>query len=51
MYLAFPGGSAGKESASNAGDLASVLGLESSPGEGIGYTLQYFWFFPVAQVV
>jgi len=32
MYLAFPGGSDGKESASNAGDLASILGLGRSPG-------------------
>ena len=35
-----PGGSAGKESASNAGDLGSVPGLGRSPGEGKGYLLQ-----------
>ena len=35
-------GSAGKESACNAGDLASILGLGRSPGEGKGYPLQYF---------
>ena len=37
----FSGGSAGKESACNAGDsvLAPVLGR--SPGEGNGYSLQY----------
>ena len=38
---AFPGGSAGKESACNAGDLGSIPGLERSPGEGEGYPLQY----------
>ena len=36
-----PGGSAGKESAYNAGDLGSIPGLGSSPGEGKGYPLQY----------
>ena len=36
-----PGGSAGKESACNAGDLDSVPGLGRSPGEGKGYPLQY----------
>ena len=40
-YLGFPGGLAGKESACNAGDLSSILGLGRSPGEGNGYTLQY----------
>ena len=30
----FPGGSAGKESACNAGDLGLVPGLGRSPGEG-----------------
>ena len=37
----FPGGSDGKESACNAGDLGSIRGLERSPGEGTGYPLQY----------
>ena len=32
----FPGGSDGKESASNAGDPGSVPGLKRSPGEGNG---------------
>ena len=40
-YLGFPDGSAGKESACNAGDLSSVPQLGRSPGEGKGYTLQY----------
>ena len=33
----FPHGSAGKESACNAGDLSSIPGLGRSPGEGKGY--------------
>ena len=37
----FPGGSAGKESPCNAGDLGSILGLGRSSGEGKGYPLQY----------
>ena len=32
--MGFPGGSAGKESACNAGDLGSIPGLGRSPGEG-----------------
>ena len=35
----FPGGSAGKESACNAGDLGSIPELGRSPGEGKGYPL------------
>ena len=49
--LSFPGSSAGKESACNAGDPGSIPGLGSSPGEGIGYLLQYSWAAPVAQMV
>ena len=41
VFLGFPCGSAGKESAHNAGDLGSIPGLERSPGEGKGYPLQY----------
>ena len=41
VFLGFPGGSAGKKSACNAGDLGSVPGLERSPGERKGYPLQY----------
>ena len=37
----FLGGSAGKEIACNAGDLALIPGLGISPGEGNSYTLQY----------
>ena len=36
-----PCGSAGKESACNAGDLSLILWLGRSPGEGNGYPLQY----------
>ena len=34
--MAFPGGSDGKESACNAGDLSSIPGLGRFPGEGHG---------------
>ena len=39
--MGFPCGSAGKESACNAGDLSLIPGLGRSPGEGMGYPLQY----------
>ena len=39
-WRGFPGGSDGKESACNAGDLGSVPGVGKSPGEGNGNTLQ-----------
>ena len=39
--LGFPGSSAGKESARNAGDPGLIPGLGRSAGEGIGYPLQY----------
>ena len=37
----FPGGSDGKESTCNAGDLGSIPRSGRSPGDGIGYPLQY----------
>jgi len=37
----FPGGSGGKESACNAGDLGLMPGLGRSPGERNGNPLQY----------
>ena len=37
----FPGGSAGKESACNAGDPGLIPGLGRSPGGGNCYPLQY----------
>ena len=39
--MGFPGGSDGKESACNAGDLGLILGSGRSPGEGNGDPLQY----------
>ena len=47
----FPGSSAGKESACNAGDPGLIPGLGRSSGEGIGYPLQYSWVSLVAQLV
>ena len=41
VYWGFPGGSDGKESACNAGDLGLILGLGRSPGGGRGSPLQY----------
>ena len=41
IYMGFPGGSDDKESACNVGDLVLFPGLGRSPGEGIGYSLQY----------
>ena len=39
--LNFPGGSDGKVSVYNAGDLGSIPGSERFPGEGNGNPLQY----------
>ena len=41
VFWGFPYGSAGKESACNAGDLGSIPGLGRSPGDRKGYPLQY----------
>ena len=41
LSLGFPGGSDGKASAYNEGDLGSISGLGRSPGEGNGNPLQY----------
>ena len=40
--LQIKNGSDGKESACNAGDLGSIPGSGSSPGEGNGNPLQYY---------
>ena len=40
-WAIFPGGSDGKASAYNEGDLGSIPGLRRSPGEGNGNPLQY----------
>ena len=47
----FPDSSVGKESACNAGDPGLIPGFRRSPGEGIGYPLQYSWASLVAQLV
>ena len=49
--MGFPGSSANKESACNAGDPGSIPEPERSAGEEIGYWLQYPWAFLVAQLV
>ena len=41
VFLGFPCGSAGKESACNAGDLGLIPALGRSPGEGHGNPLQH----------
>ena len=41
LHGSFSGGSAGKESACNVGDLGSIPGLGRSPGGGNGNPLQY----------
>ena len=41
VCLGFPCGSAGKESAHNAGDLGSIPGLGRSSGKGNSYPLQH----------
>ena len=51
LLLGFPGSSAGKESTCNAGDPSLIPGSGGSPGEGIGYPLQYSWSALVAQTV
>ena len=47
----FPDSSVGKESTSNAEDPGSIFRSGRSPGEGIGYPLQYSWASLVAQMV
>ena len=41
VFLGFPAGSGGKESACNMGDLGLIPGLGRSPGGGHGNPLQY----------
>ena len=49
--MGFPDSSVGKEFTCNAGDAGLIAGLGRSPGEGIGYPLQYSWASLVAQMV
>ena len=51
VQMGFPNSSVGKEPACNAGDPSSIPGSGRSPGEGIGYPLQYSWASRVAQLV
>ena len=51
VYRGFPDSSVGKESACNAGDPSSVPGSGRSPGEGLGYPLQYSWVSLMAWLV
>ena len=47
----FPSSSASKESTCSVRDSSSISGSVSSPGEGIGYPLQYSWISLVVQMV
>ena len=49
--MGFFDSSAGKEFARNARDPGSIPRSGRSPGEGIGYPLQYSWAYLVAQLV
>ena len=51
VFKGFPHSSVGKESTCNAGDPGSIPGSGRSPGEGIGYPLQYSWASLVALLV
>ena len=49
--MGFPDSSFGKEFTCNAGDPGFIPGSGRSPGERIGYPLQYSWASLVAQLV
>ena len=52
--MGFPGSTVVKNAPANAGDAGDwglIPGSGRSPGEGIGYPLQYSWASLVAQVV
>ena len=50
-YMSFPGSSAGKETACTAGNLASILGLGRSSGEGHSNPLSILaWRIPMVRV-
>ena len=51
IYMGFPGSSADKESACNAGDPGSISGSGRSARDGIGYPFQYSWASFAAQLV
>ena len=50
-FMGFPDSSVGKEPTCSAEDPSSIPGLGGSPGEGLGYPLQYSWISLVAQLV
>ena len=50
-FRGFPDSSVGKESSCSAIDPGLIPGLERSPGDGMGYPLQYSWASLVAQWV
>ena len=50
-FLSFHSRSASKESACNVGDPSSITGPGSTPGEGIGYSLQYSWASLVVKMI
>ena len=49
--MGLPDSSVVKESVCNAGDPGSIPGSGRTPGEGIGYPLQYSWTSLVVQLV
>ena len=51
LRMSFPESSIGKEFACKAGDPSLIPGPGRSPGEVIGYPLQYSWASLVAQMV
>ena len=51
LIMGSPDSSVGKESACNAGDPGLIPRLGRSPGEWLGYLLQYSWASLVAQLV
>ena len=51
VYMGSPGSSACKESTCNEGDPSSISRSGRSPGEGIGYPLQFSWASLVVQMV
>ena len=51
IVRSYPDSSVGKESACNMGDPGSIPEVGRSPGEGLGYPLQYSWASLMAQLV
>ena len=49
--MVYPDSSVGKEFACKTGDPGSIPGSGRSPGEGMGYPLQYSWASLMTQLV